>query len=405
MTDLIPSAEHVNLDKPISRTLESLIKEDAAIKESIATDKKQKSKNTIAYSHRLKTNLSKTVYYTPGNKEELKRANGSLKDFLKEVETDNKKFDEERDKLLMNKERDNILEKIKLSLPENKDINHLSLNMEKLNINKLKEKVAEEKNINIENPENKKEIDEAVLEAARNKINKHLTKKTAVDASETTITKISRIDIYNRFHNRMIEERGANMCVFGSSGSGKTTFLIDMINSLQMKLPDMITTLFTPSLSAPIYSKLNDNIIVAGDMSDVIINCQRNINKKLGAADSVGSGIKYRFLNITDDIVDQNNSMDQVKAFLTDRNLKISSIVSIQDAKLINKKARGNINFVLLGRFNNREAQRSIIESFLLGFSLFTRDWEKNYALYDKLTSGHKWLFIDQLEGKIYTIN
>lgn len=327
---------------------------------------KYKSTTKKVYSNRTHDTRQKTIQYDPTDKEGLKKAKQLLNEWAKTIEDDNKQLLQQNEQHQIAKQTEQLIKTVEAQLPDNKVTNDLRVDKTKI----------------------------TTLEKAQKIISKNQVRK---DPYTNNIPQIQVQDVVNKIIQRMQDESGANMAVFGSSGSGKTTIIKSILSEIQIRRPEQIITLFSPSISAPIYKTFHKDIIQVPDLDENLIECQRKINKQIQTP--------YNWLNVSDDILDTGKSISQLRSFLTDRNLKISNIVAIQDAKLLQKKARGSVNYVLLGRMNSREAQKSCAESFLLGFGIFPdKNWDHIYEIMDQLTSNHSWLFLDQLEGKIYRI-
>ena len=93
------------------------------------------------------------------------------------------------------------------------------------------------------------------------------------------------------------------------------------------------------------------------DMLDSLVSIQHRINK--------GTGNRYQFLNMMDDLIrlGRNETMDDL--ILTLRNSNISSIISLQYSNLMSKMCRSNVNNVFLFRFNTDESMEIVIKCYL----------------------------------------
>lgn len=329
------------------------------------------------YSNRLHSTVQKSFKYAKGDKETLNEAKQQARSWEKSITDDNDNYLKQLEHHKQASETTQIIAKVapKIEETHHSVTNELALapKMDKI----IKEATAEAPN----------------MEKITNILKKVQTKADPIG----NLPKISPQDVVNTFTDRIKNENGATLAIFASSGAGKTTLLTNLLNSIQLKNPDQIITLFSPSMNASVYKSFHTDIVKVPDLNEQMIECQRKINS------SPNIQQMYSFLNVLDDIVDSTRSMSQLKQFLIDRNNKISTILSIQDSKLLAKKSRGSVNYVLIGKQNNREAQKSMIESFLLGYDLFpNKQWDKSYQIFDKLTENHHWIFIDQIQNKCY---
>lgn len=76
----------------------------------------------------------------------------------------------------------------------------------------------------------------------------------------------------------------------------------------------------------------------------------------------------FRILIIMDDCVSNQTreSNEIMQLYLTGRNWNISCIISTQVSTLINKKVRGNTDFVFIGKTNTPENRLNLIDTFLI---------------------------------------
>jgi hypothetical protein len=107
----------------------------------------------------------------------------------------------------------------------------------------------------------------------------------------------------------------------------------------------------------------------------------------------------YEFMVIIDDIPDKRSDPEMKRLMTIYRNSRISCFVCIQGATLIDKMARGNINFVLLGRMNSSEEVERNIKSYLQGHFPTNMKMSEKIKLYRELTSNHQWLVLDQVNN------
>ena len=84
------------------------------------------------------------------------------------------------------------------------------------------------------------------------------------------------------------------------------------------------------------------------------------------------------------------------------RNSRISCIVSAQGISMFNKTARGNINFVFLGRLNSDAEVEKVIKEYLLSYFPKSMNMAEKISLYRELTDAHWFFVIDQVNGDFF---
>ena len=186
------------------------------------------------------------------------------------------------------------------------------------------------------------------------------------------------------------ENYGYTYLVMGSSRSGKTTFLLHLLDKFHKK--NTINIFFVSNMNNAIYDDLKhpeDYIITY--YHPEIIKMAHDINKN--------NGNKFKFNIIFDDVVNIKNDKEVMKALTIYRNSNISTFLLIQSPILLNSVARTNINYLFFFRFNSDEMIEIVIKKYL-------NTWLKGRLLdkmkeYKDLTDNHKYIFIDNLEDNI----
>lgn len=69
---------------------------------------------------------------------------------------------------------------------------------------------------------------------------------------------------------------------------------------------------------------------------------------------------------------------------------------------MMDRTARGNINFVCLGRLNSDTAIEQNIKEYLLSYFPRNINLVEKIALYRQMTEGHHWFIIDNINGLIF---
>jgi AAA+ superfamily predicted ATPase len=108
----------------------------------------------------------------------------------------------------------------------------------------------------------------------------------------------------------------------------------------------------------------------------------------------------YDFCFVLDDVVDKKFDKELLKMLTIYRNSGVSCVICIQNVKLLNTAARGNINVVLLGRLNSDEAIEQVVRAYLMSY-LPGKVWEK-VAMYKKLTEDHHWFCCNNHTGEVF---
>lgn len=184
---------------------------------------------------------------------------------------------------------------------------------------------------------------------------------------------------------------GCSMIMIGATRSGKTTLL----NYIHKKFfSSYISILMSNSLQSDAYKYLKKNCITSDHYHSELLKDQYKINHE--------TNNHYKFLNICDDITDVRNDKELTRLQTIYRNSRMSSIVCAQTATMINTIARSNINFVLIGRCNSAMQYERAVKDFLNPYLPSHLKLVEKITLVKDLTQDHKWILINNLEGKIY---
>ena len=184
---------------------------------------------------------------------------------------------------------------------------------------------------------------------------------------------------------------GCSIVMYGATRSGKTTLL----NYLYEKhFKDYVSILMSNSLQSPAYKRLKKTCVTSDLFHQELLKDAYRINHD--------TNNHYKFLMVLDDITDHKFSHEIVKLFTIYRNSRISCICGVQATTMMNKTARANINFVLLGRLNNDLEIEMVIKSYLTSFMPPRMKMAEKITLYRKLTDDHHWIVIDQVGNDIF---
>lgn len=185
----------------------------------------------------------------------------------------------------------------------------------------------------------------------------------------------------------------------GSTRSGKSYALNKILTKY---FGNRINILMTDSVSAPAYNEpgsffKTECLMCEGFTPELIQDCWK-INKK--------TDNKYLFNFIIDDLVGNKvrNSDTMMKLFTVMRNAGIGACITGQNYAIISPTMRSNTNFVFLGYFNNDEAIENIIKAYLLSFFPSDMRMPDKIKAYKKITSGHHFIFINNLTGESYVV-
>lgn len=202
---------------------------------------------------------------------------------------------------------------------------------------------------------------------------------------------------FKKFNLILDYTTGNTILSLGSSKAGKTTLLKYIYNNYFEDRKDFISFLFAENAHSKTYDEINKKVIKTHIFYPDVVKKLHKIQR--------GTKNKYNFLLMFDDIVDsgmKNNEI--VKKLITSyRNSNITSYISIQSPKLINKTNRGNLNYITFHAFRNDEEVKEVMYMFLgsrIPFKGLKED-EKVY-LYNQLTENYNFLFLNTLENKLY---
>lgn len=194
----------------------------------------------------------------------------------------------------------------------------------------------------------------------------------------------------DKIHLPYDENYGFTYLVMGSSRSGKTTFLLHMLEKFHKK--NTINIFFCSNMNNSIYEGLkHPEDYIFSYYYPEIVKMIHDINKN--------NENKFKFNVIFDDVVSIKNDKEVMKLLTIYRNSNISTFLLIQSPILLNSVARTNINYLFFFRFNSDEMIEIVIKKYL-------NTWLKGRLLdkmkeYKDLTDNHKYIFIDNLEDTI----
>lgn len=202
---------------------------------------------------------------------------------------------------------------------------------------------------------------------------------------------------FKKFNLILDYTTGNTILSLGSSKAGKTTLLKYIYNNYFEDKKDFISFLFAENAHSKTYDEINKKVIKTHIFYPDVVKKLHKIQR--------GTKNKYNFLLMFDDIVDNGMKNNEIvrKLITSYRNSNITSYISIQSPKLINKTNRGNLNYITFHAFRNDEEVKEVMYMFLgsrIPFKGLKED-EKVY-LYNQLTENYNFLFLNTLENKLY---
>jgi hypothetical protein len=189
-----------------------------------------------------------------------------------------------------------------------------------------------------------------------------------------------------------LEETGFTTVLFGSSKSGKTTLMKEIVKLPQIAEPDVIKFLISPSINAKIYKDIDKKIIRMDRWRDELVHGLERVQKK--------TKNKYTFLLIIDDCVLNKNSGKIMQLFCTMRNIKVSTIMLLQSTTLLNRNSRFNSNNIIFKKCNVGEGVEQIMDWFLKSYPPFDKlDKNAQQQMYREICNDYGFINLDLLNG------
>ena len=220
--------------------------------------------------------------------------------------------------------------------------------------------------------------------------------------------KLINIKGFERMVRDMLKGGGVTSFVFGSSRSGKTTFLVNHFIPLFEEYTNVIA--FLPNYSAKIYKPLKDIIILPELKDDIIsdvVKFQRD-QMSLEGYNKLEDKPKWTFVldDVTADLFKQSPEVS--RCYTTYRNVGISTITAIQYVMMAKKESRANVNISLYFKLNTPEARLSVIKDHLPDLFVTPRGGEKmtnekKADAYSALTRDYI-VVSDNLNGQYYIL-
>lgn len=196
-----------------------------------------------------------------------------------------------------------------------------------------------------------------------------------------------------KFHLELpdLREDGGSTVIFGNSKGGKTTILK---NLLEMYFNDknVITILFAQNAHSKTYKNLPKNVIKTNYFDNNLIKGMHRIQKK--------TENKYAFVIAMDDMIMEKNDPMLLQMLLTLRNSKISTIILLQDLKLLSRAGRHNINNVLFTKQNTDDGIEDVLKLFIGSYPPFGGlKMEQKIRTFREATTDFSFMYFNSLDG------
>ena len=200
------------------------------------------------------------------------------------------------------------------------------------------------------------------------------------------------VDAPFELHLPDVATGGASVLMIGSTRCGKTTALKYI---LKQYFKDHIGVVFSESARSPAYADMkNKNLPLSSAWIPSLIKDMYKINKD--------TKNHYDFMVILDDMPTVKFDKELLKLTTIYRNSNLSSICCVQSPSLLTPTQKSNFNFVFLFQANTTSQMETNIKSYLRGVWPDGWSYEMKIRAYAEMTNDHYFIFIDNLEGKIY---
>lgn len=204
----------------------------------------------------------------------------------------------------------------------------------------------------------------------------------------------------------MQQTNGVTFALYGKSGSGKSYLIRHLfIEKLYAKgSPGQIAddkkyliTVPTESPDSDQFRKMPPDVLIDGFGLDVdIVNWAFQMNQTHDK--------RYNFVFLFDDCIHMKHTKAVERLFLIMRNTNITSAVSIQYPKLIQKSVRTSVFFTFCMHFSSSEGAEVVITDYLERY-LPGKNMKEKVNYYLDWTVDHQFFLIDNLNHKVYQVN
>lgn len=184
---------------------------------------------------------------------------------------------------------------------------------------------------------------------------------------------------------------GCSFLLCASTRGGKTSMLNHLYNKYFKK---HITTVMSNSLQSDAYDLIKHKCVLSDLYHPEMLKAMYKINHS--------TDNHYKFCIILDDLTHIKNDKEYLRLLTIYRNSRIWCLVSSQGIGMFNKTARGNINFVFLGRLNSDAEVEKVVKEYLLSYFPKNLTIPEKITLYRKLTEDYWFFVLDQVNGEIF---
>jgi len=210
--------------------------------------------------------------------------------------------------------------------------------------------------------------------------------------------------------NNSDKKNGVTYGLFGSSGCGKSTLLrkvfVEEIYDNGRVLDaeeEYLTVFYTGSKHSDALYGMgegdhgcgNGAVVDTGGMDPDIYKWMYEMNYRYDK--------KFNYVVMMDDVLGVKSLPVIFKAFLTYRNMNITSVVSLQYLKLCPLAVRTSLYFVILMPSNSREGVEQIVRGYM-GMYLKGKNINEKMSAYDALTRDYCFFMVDNLNRKCYHV-
>jgi hypothetical protein len=184
---------------------------------------------------------------------------------------------------------------------------------------------------------------------------------------------------------------GFTIALIASTRAGKTSLMNHLYNKYFRK---HLTTVMSNSLQSDAYDYVKHSAVLSDLYHPEMLKVMYQINHS--------TKNHYKFCMILDDLTHVKNDKEYLRLLTIYRNSRISAIICAQGISMMNKTARGNINYLFLGRLNSDAEVEKVVKEYCLSY--FPRDINltDKIALYRTLTDNHWFIVIDQVNGDVF---
>lgn len=188
-----------------------------------------------------------------------------------------------------------------------------------------------------------------------------------------------------------LKEDGGSTVLFGNSKGGKTTIMKNLIKDYYSE-KNLITILFAQNAHAKVYKNIPKNVIKTDYFDSELIHALHRIQRK--------TNNKYGFVILMDDMIMEKNDPMLLQMLLTLRNSKISTVILLQDLKLLSRAGRHNINNVIFTKQNTDDGVIDILKLFIGSYPPFNGlNMEEKTMLFREATTDFSFIYFNALDG------